>query len=139
MIENQKKMSPEEIIEDAEVIIAGGRGLKKPEDLAMLQELAELLNGRVASSRALVEAGWTEPKQQIGLSGRTVKPKLLITCGISGAIQFVAGMSGSEQIIAINTDPNAPIFKVAHVAITGDLYQIIPQLIEGIKARKATI
>ena len=126
-------------IEDAEVIIAGGRGLKKPEDLAMLQELAELLNGRVASSRALVEAGWTDPKQQIGLSGRTVKPKLLITCGISGAIQFVAGMSGSEQIIAINTDTNAPLFKVAHVAITGDLYQIIPQLIEGIKARKATI
>ena len=124
-------------IEDAEVIVAGGRGLKKPEDLAMLQELAGLLNGRVASSRALVEAGWTDPRQQIGLSGRTVKPKLLIACGISGAIQFVAGMSGAEQIIAINTDPKAPIFKVAHVAITGDLYEIVPQLIEAIKKHKA--
>ena len=124
-------------IEDAEVIVAGGRGLKKPEDLAMLQELAGLLNGRVASSRALVEAGWTDPRQQIGLSGRTVKPKLLIACGISGAIQFVAGMSGAEQIIAINSDPKAPIFKVAHVAITGDLYEIVPQLIEAIKKHKA--
>ncbi|MBQ6473480.1 MAG: electron transfer flavoprotein subunit alpha/FixB family protein [Victivallales bacterium] len=123
-------------IEEAEVIVAGGRGLKKPEDLSMLEELASLLNGRVASTRALVEAGWTDPKQQIGLSGRTVKPKLLIACGISGAIQFVAGMNGSEQIIAINTDPNAPIFKVAHVAITGDLYQMIPRLIEAIKHRK---
>ncbi len=125
-------------IEDAEVLVVGGRGLKKPEDLALLQELADLLNGRVASTRALVEAGWTAPKQQIGLSGRTVKPKLLITCGVSGAIQFVAGMNGAEQIIAINTDPNAPIFKVAHVAITGDLYQIVPRLIESIKLRKAT-
>ncbi len=124
-------------IEEAEVIVAGGRGLKKPEDLALLEELAGLLNGRVASTRALVEAGWTDPRQQIGLSGRTVKPKLLIACGISGAIQFVAGMNGAEQIIAINTDPNAPIFKVAHVAILGDLYQILPRLIESIKLRKA--
>ena len=124
-------------IEEAEVLIVGGRGLKKPEDLAMLEELASLLNGRVASTRALVEAGWTDPKQQIGLSGRTVKPKLLIACGVSGAIQFVAGMNGAEHIIAINTDPHAPIFKVAHVGITGDLYQIVPGLIEKIKKQKA--
>ena len=124
-------------IEDAEVLVVGGRGLKKQEDLAMLEELAKLLNGRVASTRALVEAGWTDPKQQIGLSGRTVKPKLLIACGVSGAIQFVAGMNGAEHIIAINTDPNASIFKVAHVGITGDLYQIIPELIEQIKSQKA--
>lgn len=124
-------------IEDAEVLVVGGRGLKKQEDLAMLEELAKLLNGRVASTRALVEAGWTDPKQQIGLSGRTVKPKLLIACGVSGAIQFVAGMNGAEHIIAINTDPNASIFKVAHVGITGDLYQIIPELIEKIKSQKA--
>ena len=124
-------------IEDAEVLVVGGRGLKKREDLAMLEELAKLLNGRVASTRALVEAGWTDPKQQIGLSGRTVKPKLLIACGVSGAIQFVAGMNGAEHIIAINTDPNASIFKVAHVGITGDLYRIIPELIEKIKSQKA--
>ena len=132
------KEKPREVgIEDAEVIVAGGRGLKKPEDVAMLEELAALLNGRVASTRALVEAGWMDPTKQIGLSGRTVKPKLLIACGISGAIQFVAGMNGAEHIVAINTDPNAPIFKVAHVGITGDIYKIVPELIEKIKQRKA--
>lgn len=122
-------------IEEAEVLVVAGRGIKKQEDLAMLQELAELLNGRLASTRSLVEAGWTDPKQQIGLSGRTVKPKLIITCGVSGAIQFVAGMNGSEHIVAINTDEKAPIFKVAHVGIVGDLYKIVPQLIEKIKAK----
>ncbi len=122
-------------IEEAEVLVVAGRGIKKQEDLAMLQELAELLNGRLASTRSQVEAGWTDPKQQIGLSGRTVKPKLIITCGVSGAIQFVAGMNGSEHIVAINTDEKAPIFKVAHVGIVGDLYKIVPQLIEKIKAK----
>lgn len=122
-------------IEEAEVLVVAGRGIKKQEDLAMLRELAELLNGRLASTRSLVEAGWTDPKQQIGLSGRTVKPKLIITCGVSGAIQFVAGMNGSEHIVAINTDEKAPIFKVAHVGIVGDLYKIVPQLIEKIKAK----
>ena len=120
-------------IEDAEVIVAAGRGIKKPEDLAMLQELAELLDGRLASTRALVEAGWTDARCQIGLSGRTVKPKLIITCGISGAIQFVAGMNGSEKIIAINSDPDAPIFNIAHIGIRGDLYKIVPELITRIK------
>ncbi len=124
-------------IEDAEVIVAAGRGIRKPEDLAMLNELADLLNGRLASSRALVETGWTDARIQIGLSGRTVKPKLLIACGISGAIQFTAGMDGAEKIIAINTDPEAPIFKVAHVGIIGDLYKVVPELIEKIKRAKA--
>jgi len=120
-------------IEDAEVIVAAGRGLRKPEDLALLQELADLLDGRLASTRALVEAGWTDARQQIGLSGRTVKPKLIITCGVSGAIQFVAGMNGSEKIIAINSDPEAPIFNIAHIGIIGDLYKIVPELIASIK------
>ena len=120
-------------IEDAEVIVAAGRGIKKPEDLAMLQELADLLDGRLASTRALVEAGWTDARCQIGLSGRTVKPKLIITCGVSGAIQFVAGMNGSEKIIAINADPDAPIFNIAHIGIRGDLYKIVPELITRIK------
>jgi len=121
-------------IEEAEVIVAAGRGVKKPEDLAMLRELAELLHGELASSRSLVENGWMDARRQIGLSGRTVKPKLLIACGISGAIQFVAGMKGSETIVAINTDPEAPIFKTAHYALVGDLYQIVPPLIARIKA-----
>jgi len=121
-------------IEDAEVIIAAGRGIKKPEDLEMLRELAGLLNGELASTRSLIEAGWVDARRQIGLSGRTVKPKLIITCGISGAIQFVAGMKSSEKIVAINTDPEAPIFKTAHYCLIGDLYQIIPALIAKIKA-----
>ena len=128
-----KEKNREVGIEDAEVIIAAGRGIRKAEDLAMLEELAALLNGKLASTRALVEAGWVDAKKQIGLSGRTVKPKLIITCGISGAIQFVAGMNGAETIIAINSDPDAQIFKVAHIGLCGDLYTIIPGLIDRIK------
>ena len=110
-----------------------GRGLKKPEDLAMIRELAEVLGGDIASTRPLVEAGWVDANHQIGLSGRTVRPKLIITCGVSGAIQFVAGMNNSEQVVAINSDPDASIFKVANYALVGDIYEIIPQLIEQIK------
>ena len=125
--------SLEKGIEEAEVLVVAGRGVKKAEDIAMLQELASLLGGKVASTRAIVEAGWIDARCQIGLSGRTVKPKLLITCGVSGAIQFVAGMNSSEKIIAINTDENAPIFNVAHIGIKGDLYKIVPELIRQIK------
>jgi electron transfer flavoprotein alpha subunit len=126
-------------IEEAEVIIAAGRGIKKQEDLEMLKELAALLNGELASTRSLIESGWVEARRQIGLSGRTVKPKLLITCGISGAIQFVAGMKNSETIISINTDPEAPIFKAAHYCLVGDLYKIVPELISRIKAGTAKL
>ena len=132
----RRPKAAEKGIEDAEVLIVCGRGVRKPEDIAMLQELADLLGGRVASTRAVVEAGWIDAKCQIGLSGRTVKPKLLITCGVSGAIQFVAGMSGAETIVAINTDPKASIFKVAHVGLVGDLYAIVPELIARIRAKK---
>ena len=128
--------SAEKGIEEAEVLVVCGRGVRRPEDIAMLKELAGLLGGEIASTRAVVEAGWLDAKRQIGLSGRTVKPKLIITCGVSGAIQFVAGMSGSETIVAINSDPKASIFKVAHVGLVGDLYTIVPELIAGIKAKK---
>lgn len=128
-----KEKSREVGIEDAEVLVVAGRGIRKAEDLAMLEELASLLNGKLASTRALVEAGWIDAKKQIGLSGRTVKPKLIITCGVSGAIQFVAGMNGAETIIAVNSDPEAQIFKVAHIGLCGDLYTIIPGLIDRIK------
>ncbi|AFM39339.1 electron transfer flavoprotein, alpha subunit [Desulfosporosinus acidiphilus SJ4] len=127
----------EENISDAEVIIAVGRALKSEKDLAMVEELAQLLEAQIACTRPLVEAGWLGAKQQIGLSGRTVKPKLIITLGISGAVQFTAGMNSSEQIFAINKDPHASIFNIAHYGIIGDLYEIVPQLIEDLKNSKA--
>jgi len=95
--------------------------------------LAEALGGDYACTRPLIEAGWMDLRRQIGLSGRTVRPKLIITCGVSGAIQFVAGMEHSEEIFAINADPKASIFKVANYAIVGDLYEIIPQLLAQIQ------
>ena len=109
------------------------RGVKKKEDLKLIRELAEVLNGDYACTRPLVENGWLEPKRQIGLSERMVRPKFLITCGVAGSVQFVAGMEHSEKIFAINTDPKASIFKVANYAVVGDLYEIIPKLIEKIK------
>ena len=130
---NLRKKQNERGIEDADVIVVAGRGLKKPEDIAMIQELATLLGGELGSTRAMVETGWIDPKRQIGLSGRTVKPKLIITCAVSGAVQFAAGMNGSELIVAINSDPEAPIFNIAHVGIVGDVYEIVPRLIEKIK------
>ncbi len=136
---DMKEKVQEKGIEEADVLVVAGRGIRKPEDLAMLEELAALLNGQLASTRALVEAGWINARNQIGLSGRTVKPKLIITCGVSGAIQFAAGMNGAEKIVAINTDRNAPIFRTAHVGIVGDLYKIVPGLIEKIKQQKAMV
>ena len=126
-------------ISEADVIVAVGRGLKSPDDLSMVNELADLLGGVVACSRPMVEAGIFDAKHQIGLSGKTVKPKLLITLGISGAIQFTSGMSGSDTIIAINSDPNARIFDVANYGIVGDMYEIVPQLIEQIRKEKADV
>lgn len=120
-------------ISEADVIVAVGRGLKSVDDLAMVNELAELLGGVVACSRPMVEAGIFDAKHQIGLSGKTVKPKLIITLGISGAIQFTAGMNGSDCIIAVNSDPEAQIFDVCNYGIVGDMYEIVPQLIKQIK------
>ncbi|MHA1683690.1 MAG: electron transfer flavoprotein subunit alpha/FixB family protein [Promethearchaeota archaeon] len=120
-------------IEDADAIVVAGRGIKKKEDLTMIQELADVLGAEMATTRPLIEAGWADPSKQIGLSGRTVKPSIIITCGVSGSIQFRAGMSGSELIIAINTNVDAPIFKIAHYAIVGDLYKIVPNVLEKIK------
>lgn len=124
-------------IEQADIIVAAGRGIKRREDLEMIEKLAELIGGEIAGTRPLIEAGWLEPRRQIGLSGRTVRPKLIITCGISGAVQFCAGMSSADNIIAINSDPAAPIFSIAHTAAVGDIYEIVPRLIDSIKAGKA--
>lgn len=123
-------------IEDADVIVVAGRGLKRQEDVEMVQTLADLLGGQLGCTRAMVEASWVEPRRQIGLSGRTVKPKLIITCAVSGAVQFAAGMNGSELIVAINNDETAPIFNIAHVGIVGDVYEIVPRLIAKIREAK---
>lgn len=132
VIKKEKEVS----ISDAEVIVACGRGVKSQKDLEMIKELADQIGAQIAVTRPLIEAGWADAKRQIGLSGRTVKPKLIITCGISGSVQFTAGMRGSDVIIAINKDEKAPIFNVAHYGIVGDLYEILPRLIEKIKLSK---
>lgn len=120
-------------IEQAEVIVVGGRALKTKKDLSMINELADLLGGEAAWTRPIIENGWSNYKRQVGQSGRTIKPRLIITVGVSGAIQFIAGMKTSECIIAINNDKKAPIFNIASYCIVGDLYEVVPSLIDQIR------
>ena len=125
---------PKEIdISEAEVIVAVGRGVKSQADLEIIRELAAALDAQLACTRPLIECGWFAARRQIGLSGRTVKPKLIITIGISGSVQFAAGMRGAECIIAINTDRKAPVFDIANIGLVGDWYEILPRLRKTVK------
>ena len=132
-IEAVKEQSQDDSIAGQKILVAAGRGVKKKEDLEMLRELAHLLGGELACSRALVEKGWMSPSRQIGLSGSTVSPDYLITCGVSGTVQFMAGMKTAKNIIAINSDPDARIFEIAHYPVCADLYEVVPDLIERLK------
>ncbi|MEX0975313.1 MAG: electron transfer flavoprotein subunit alpha/FixB family protein [Bacillota bacterium] len=129
-VKSETSLPKAESISDAKVIVACGRGIRAKEDLQMFEELADRLGGVLAGSRPLVEKGWLPAARQVGQSGRTVRPDLYIACGISGAIQHVAGMSGSTTVVAINQDKDAPIFETANYALVGDMYEIVGELLK---------
>jgi electron transfer flavoprotein alpha subunit len=137
MIEQAHEEQTGPSIEDADVVVAGGRGLGGPENFGLVEDLAKALGGAVAATRAVVDAGWYPYSAQVGQTGRTVSPKLYIACGISGAIQHKVGMQSSNVIVAINKDANAPIFEFSDLGVVGDLHQVVPKLTELVRARRS--
>ena len=121
-------------IQDAEIVVTGGKGMKNAKNFALLDELADILGGSVGASRSAVDLGWAPHSSQVGLSGKSVTPRLYIACGISGAVQHLAGMSGAETVVAINSDPEAPIFGVSDLGIVGNVLEILPRLIDDLKS-----
>jgi electron transfer flavoprotein alpha subunit len=136
MVDQAHEESSGPSIEDADVIVAGGRGLGGPENFTLVEELAKALGGAVGATRAVVDAGWYPYSTQVGQTGKTVAPKLYIACGISGAIQHKVGMQSSGVIVAINKDPNAPIFEFSDLGVVGDVHEVVPKLTELVRARR---
>ncbi len=138
LVEQTQEESSGPSIEDADIIVAGGRGLGAPDAFSLLEELAAALGGAVAATRAVVDAGWYPYATQVGQTGKTVSPKLYVACGISGAIQHKVGMQSAGTIVAINKDPNAPIFDFCDFGVVGDLHQIVPKLTELVRAHRGS-
>jgi electron transfer flavoprotein alpha subunit len=138
LVEQTQEESSGPSIEDADIIVAGGRGLGAPDAFSLLEELAGALGGAVAATRAVVDAGWYPYATQVGQTGKTVSPKLYVACGISGAIQHKVGMQSAGTIVAINKDPNAPIFDFCDFGVVGDLHQIVPKLTELVRTHRGS-